>query len=350
MKILIIYGGFKFNVGGVNQHAENLKKGFEILGHSSEIIRLDSLPIYLRYIPHIVERAINIINFPTGFYYKGRVTQFLYRMIIKKQDYDALIFEDIYIGWKSEAKSMTWMHAVWSDNLHSFEHIEYADTKLKFLEVKLINDTKNTIATVSHEYRSFLINEHFKSKLRKSIDVIPLGIDQSNFKQQSSNQIKPNLIYCGALEKRKNISFLLKVYEKVKKTLPESSLTIIGDGPDSKELRKVSKENNLDVNFLGKRNHGELIKELYKNSIYIHTSKKESFSYSLLESKLAGLITIAHDQLQVPYEFIDIRVKKFDVNEWHQAIIQAVQGVMREANLSGYTLEAMAKNTLNKLQ
>ena len=46
----------------------------------------------------------------------------------------------------------------------------------------------------------------------------------------------------------------------------------------------------------------------------------KSFSFSLLEAKLAGLTTVACKELEVPPEFIDIALNEFLIEEWVEGI------------------------------
>ena len=56
--IQIFYGGFKFVKGGVNSHSislkEELKENFDV-----NLITLDNLSIFVRFLPHLVERIVN---------------------------------------------------------------------------------------------------------------------------------------------------------------------------------------------------------------------------------------------------------------------------------------------------
>ena len=53
---------------------------------------------------------------------------------------------------------------------------------------------------------------------------------------------------------------------------------------------------------------------------------------SLLEAKLCGLTTVAFADLQVPQEFIDVKVPSFTKNEWVEAITNASSGTKIEEN------------------
>lgn len=341
-KIIIYYAGF-IRFGGVFTHVNALEKELNRNNYEVTVITLDNLPLIIRYLPHIVEKFINFFNRPLGYYYKGMVTKYFYKKIFSKK-YDLIIFEDIYISWNSNTPSITMLHAVWSDNLQAYNINLTNLNKLKNIEYNLIHKINHNIATVSEPYLEYIKDEHFQQRLTKKLNVVLLGIDQSKFQQRTQINLK-KILYVGALEARKNVLFLLEIFKKLKEIDKEYELTIVGDGPSKEELINYVKNNNLKVNFLGSLNHEQVIRELYKHGLYLHTSKKESFSYSLLEAKLAGLRTCANKNLQVPPEFIDIAIDSHDEVEWSDNIIN-YKNQENNFDPKKYTIQKMVENTI----
>ena len=123
----------------------------------------------------------------------------------------------------------------------------------------------------------------------------------------------------------------------------------MGDGPQKTELKEFAKGNNLKkLNILGRLSYDEVISEMPKHTYYVHTSLKESFSYALLEAKLSGLITIAYSKLQVPKEFIDIKMGSFDENQWVQKI-ESGQGHNNKFENHQFSYRIMTQRTIDKL-
>jgi glycosyltransferase involved in cell wall biosynthesis len=181
--------------------------------------------------------------------------------------------------------------------------------------------------------------------LNEKLDVVELGVDQSNLPCYVKDRQIKSIVYVGALEARKNVLFLLQVFRQLSIVDPAYKLTIIGDGPEMKSLRDFVDTNNLSVSFLGRLSNESVTSELLKHSIYLHTSTKESFSYALLEAKLAGLKTCAYERLQVPSDFIDVGVATFDVADWCQAIV-SMELQPKAFKAENYTVEKMAESTL----
>ena len=339
----IFYAGF-IRFGGVNSHVKSLESELLRRGWNVNIITLDNLPILFRYLPHLLEKIVNFIIPPMGFLYKDRCTRFLYKLLFNNK-VELQIFEDIYISWNSNNASITILHAVWSDNLQSLSVSQAQQHKLNMQEVKIIESIKHTVATVSHPYLEYIEVNHFPIKLNKKIKVIELGLDQSLFIKNFSNN-KKSIVYVGSLEVRKNINFLLLIFKRLLELDSGYSLTIIGDGPQRSELENFSKLNHLNVSFLGTLMRDSVISELHNHAIYLHTSTKESFSFALLEAKLAGLKTCAYTNLQVPLDFIDLPVSSFNVEDWCIGILNLTINPPQAFESKKYTVQRMTTQTI----
>jgi len=312
----IFYGGFRFVKGGVNIHSnlleKELKKKFNVT-----LISLDNVPFPFKYLPHLIEKFINLFSLPLGYFYKGIITRFLFKFFFKKKS-DIRIFEDIYISWNSQTPSVTILHAVWSDNLQKYFVQPKRIKKLKEKELNKINSIKHPIAVVSEPYLNYIHRTHYQNKIKQKLKIVELGIEKIPMKSKPK---KKSIIYVGALEARKNIFLMLKIFKNIYKFDSKYQLTIIGTGPDKKKALNFCNKYGLPVRFLGNRKTNEIFKELQKKQFYLHTSSKESFSLSLLEAKMCGLTTIAYKKLQVPRNFIDVGINDFKVNSWSKKIL-----------------------------
>ena len=279
MEVNIFYGGFRSKAGGAFNHASSIEKEFLEIGWKVTIVTLDSLPVWCRYLPHLVQRSINYIRLPFGFLFKAYITKSLYEFFFNN-NVDLRIFEDIYIAWDSNIPSVTVLHAVWSDNFQAYSIKESQLKKFKTSETSLINKLLQPVITVSQPYLNYLLHDHFLGDISKDINVIELGIDQAEFiKYKRSVKNNKKIIYTGALEARKNLFFLLEVMNELIKADSTYSLTLVGDGPDRFLLEKYVKKNDLPVSFLGKLKHAQVVSELFNHSIYVHTSVKVFFFF-----------------------------------------------------------------------
>jgi glycosyltransferase involved in cell wall biosynthesis len=72
------------------------------------------------------------------------------------------------------------------------------------------------------------------------------------------------------------------------------SLAIVGDGPLRKELEELAQRTDSRVTFLGQIAQNDLPKIYSQAKVFVLNSKIEATSYSLLEARSSGLISIAN--------------------------------------------------------
>jgi glycosyltransferase involved in cell wall biosynthesis len=326
----IFYSGFKHRRGGAFSHVESISRGLEGRGISYKVVTLDSLPIHLRYLPHICGKLINIFWNGLGYYFKDSVTRFLYRNKYKKIRY--AIFEDVVGAWDTGGSDLVVCHALWSDNLQGKNINDRVLLQLKSLELQKIKQMHCPIITVSQPYSEYLSCEHFDEIIERDIGVVTLGINIADFDSEptDTHRKKDTLVFCGSLEPRKNLIFLLDVFKKLCR-LKDYHLIIIGDGPQKSLLEKYAADNALNVTFTGRLKRTEILDIYQTCAVYVHTSLKESYSMSLLEAKLCGLTTVAFAELQVPPEFIDSKVLSFNVDDWVHGIASAKRKFILDA-------------------
>lgn len=345
-KAVIYYGGFLERAGGAFMHARMFSAALEMRGWQVEVVTLDRLPLLLRYLPHVVLRVVNLVNAPLGFFYKDRTTRALYKLFLNG-DADVKIFEDVYLSWNTNMPAVTILHAVWSDNLQGLQASDTQRQKLVCREAALINRISHPLITVSEPYRQFLDTTHFRKFKLRPITVVPLGVDVTKWGAAATAERTPNaIIYCGSLEARKNLRFLIDVFERLWSRDRSYRLTMIGDGPDARGLEEYASAKGVPVRFLGRMSHDQVIRELPRHSIYLHTSTKESFSFALLEAKLSRLTTVAFSGLEVPAEFIDVPVDRFDLDAWCDAI-RTRPVAPRPFDGHAYSSDAMTEVTLS---
>lgn len=342
----IYYAGLKKRAGGVYNHVINIEKGLKEMGYDVRVIALDNLHISIRYIPYLLQKIGNFANFPFGFLWKQQFIKYIYKILYYETS-DIEIFEDIYLYWQSKTDSIVILHALWSDNLQAYELSYTKRVALEKQETKIMNKIDSRIVTVSEAYKTFILSRLVCLGLKKEINVVELGVDIDKFKQSLKND--NSMVYSGALEARKNIYFLLDIFAKLVIADDSFTLVIIGDGAEREDIQKYIIEKNIpNISFTGRLNYNEVVDKLSDFTYYIHTSTKESFSYSLLEAKLSGLTTIAYSRLEVPKEFIDIKVDKFEVDEWVKDILNFKNDI---SSFSGdiYSHRNMTKKTIELL-
>ena len=100
------------------------------------------------------------------------------------------------------------------------------------------------------------------------------------------------ILTVGRIVQQKNFSFLISEFSNTKEKF---SIDIVGEGPQKETLEKLALQRNVQINFLGRVNHSELL-SLYKEyKFFISTSYYEGNPKTLLEAMAAGCVVFASD-------------------------------------------------------
>ena len=127
-------------------------------------------------------------------------------------------------------------------------------------------------------------------------------------KKNTENKRYSNKILCvGRLVEQKNYIFLINSLSKYKKSI---SIDIVGEGPEKNKIKNLSKEKNVEVNYLGKINHDNLSDIYQKYKLYAIPSKFEGNPKTLLEAMGNGCIVLASN-IENHSEIIDNSINGF---------------------------------------
>ena len=113
-------------------------------------------------------------------------------------------------------------------------------------------------------------------------------------------ELEPNIIFkkknniilsIARFEKRKNLLFLIKAFEKFIKSENNYKLFLLGDGPEKKNLVSYVREKKVKgVTFLGYKSNIKYY--LQKCKIFVHTALFEGMSNSVLEAMSHGIPSV----------------------------------------------------------
>lgn len=183
------------------------------------------------------------------------------------------------------------LHEVWND--YWYEYLGRAGIFGKLTEKRMVNLT-DKIVTVSSKTKGDLK----KIKPTENSLIVPNGIDLEEINQIKPHITKPDIIFVGRLIKEKNTALLIKSLVTVKKTNPDIKCTIIGEGPQKKELEDLSKESGLQENiqFTGfMEDYHDVISHMKSSKILVLPSKREGFGMVVIEANACGLPAIVID-------------------------------------------------------
>ena len=132
-----------------------------------------------------------------------------------------------------------------------------------------------------------------KNSPNQKIEVIPNGIDTTEFKPLMSRRSRKNLrlISTGRLIERKGYSYLIDAL----KGIDNVELILVGDGNLREDLENKVIKNKVNVKFLGKKSHKEISNLLRTSDVFVLPSLNEGMSNSVLEAMASGLPIITTD-------------------------------------------------------
>ncbi len=148
--------------------------------------------------------------------------------------------------------------------------------------------------------------EAVKNGLEAKTKIIANGIDQEKYKYKNKNLNKNKndnfeFIYVGRIAVEKSLDVLIEAFKSIHQKHPKTKLTIIGDGPELPDLRKLTNQLNLagSIIFTGPIPHDQLISSNLISSadVFITTSKTENQPVSVIEAMAFGLPIIGVDAL-----------------------------------------------------
>ena len=148
-----------------------------------------------------------------------------------------------------------------------------------------------------------------KYDIKKDIVTIPSGINAyqpseeeiQNFKMNYMNKTAKNCLFVGRVGIEKNINFLIDSFKQINETLPNTHLTIIGDGPERKNIEKKIKTYNLTENitltgYLSKKN---VFSAYHAADLMLFPSKTETQGLTAVESIMSGTPVIGINEMGV---------------------------------------------------
>jgi glycosyltransferase involved in cell wall biosynthesis len=124
-----------------------------------------------------------------------------------------------------------------------------------------------------------------------------IGVDVAKFKPGSIplTERGQRILFIGRLVEKKGCKYLLQAVRLVKSRIPQADLTIVGDGPQRKELEALSEELKVGARFLGALPSDAVKRELDEArvlclpSIRAGNGDAEGFGLVLLEAQACGV-------------------------------------------------------------
>lgn len=150
---------------------------------------------------------------------------------------------------------------------------------------------------------------------RPRVVLIPNMIDDYN--GEGTTLHNKQIISVGRLEEVKDFASLINVYNLVQKKHPDWRLKIIGEGSQRKKLEQQIASFGLKskITLTGRLTSSEIERELDNSSIFLLTSKSESFSLVIVEAMAHNVPCISYDIDVGPKEIITNKEDGFLIDD-----------------------------------
>lgn len=157
--------------------------------------------------------------------------------------------------------------------------------------------TQTMVAAISRA-----VADDLRARCAVNADVVMNGIKVSEIAERKMSQQLKSLVCVGRMD------FSVKGQDLLLRALvefPELTLTLIGDGQDMEESRRLVKSLGIDsrVELLGKKNRNEIYNSLWEYDAFVMPSRQEGFGLVLAEAMAAGLPVVT-SALPGPLEVI----------------------------------------------
>lgn len=190
--------------------------------------------------------------------------------------------EAAFLGkWFAKRKSI--QHKIW---------ISGQDARKTNWFVNWIKPKPDDLVAMSH----FLQDEFFKNHHITPSHVIPNAV-AANFQTQPKNV---DVIGAGSLIPLKNFQLFVEVIAEVKKTLPEVTARIFGNGPEEGEVRLLIQKLDLKdtITLCREVDHATLMNWMSRSKILLHPSSYEGYSTVCLEALANGCHVVSFTQAE----------------------------------------------------
>jgi glycosyltransferase involved in cell wall biosynthesis len=140
----------------------------------------------------------------------------------------------------------------------------------------------------------FVQSEFTKNHFIKPQYVIPLGIDPREFPLQNGNR-DIDILGAGSLIPLKRYEIFIQVVGRLKPRFPHIKAVLCGKGPEEAKLKQLINEAGLQNNIIlkGELAHPDLLHQMKRARLFLHTSVYEGFGTVCTEALYAGTSVIS---------------------------------------------------------
>lgn len=191
----------------------------------------------------------------------------------------------------------------------------------------------------------------------KKAEIFPVsGISSGDFDidqlQDNSHSSHFRLLSAGSLIKIKGFGLAIKAFGAFRQSTPDSSLTIVGSGPEGPRLQELVKTLGLEssVHFLDWMPRSELLSEMARCDAFLFPSLRDGGGTVVVEAMAMGRPVVCLDNggpgMHIADEF-GIKVAPGSQDETVQRLRQALEKLHQDENLRMTMGRAAKKRALD---
>ncbi|NMM37316.1 MAG: glycosyltransferase family 4 protein [Glaciimonas sp.] len=314
MKILFISDVYFPRVNGVSTSIETFRHNLQALGHTVHLIAPDYLT------PSADET--NIMRVPARhlpFDPEDRLMRYQWVMQhlekLRSEQYDIIHIQTPFVAHYLGTKLARLLGIPCVETYHTFfeeylhHYVPFAPKKVMRFVAKRFSrhqgNSLNGMVVPSHPMLHILKNYGITTHT----EVIPTGIEPDSFvpgdraafrKKYDIPQDRPVLLFVGRVAHEKNIGFLIKIVDQVRKEISNVLFVIAGEGPAQENLKLEAKELGLleNVMFIGYLDRHTELNSCYRAAdIFVFASRTETQGLVLLEAMAQGVPVVSTAEL-----------------------------------------------------
>jgi glycosyltransferase involved in cell wall biosynthesis len=131
--------------------------------------------------------------------------------------------------------------------------------------------------------------------------VIANLADLRRFQYRVRNPLRPRLLSTRNFDAAYNVACTLRAFGRVQAQYPEAAITLVGDGPESRALRALSRDLGLrHVTFTGRLPQADIHRQYAAADLYVQTPAFDNMPGSVIEAFASGLPVVSTDVGGVP--------------------------------------------------
>jgi glycosyltransferase involved in cell wall biosynthesis len=134
----------------------------------------------------------------------------------------------------------------------------------------------------------------------QNVDVVLCGLDHGRYRllRGVDRFETPTIVHFGRVRKYKAIDVVIDAFARIRQTLPDARLIIIGDGPELANLKNHARRLGLgdSVEFTGRLETERMVELLNRSHLFMNASPKEGWGLTVLEANACGVPVVGSDR------------------------------------------------------